>query len=129
MKNKKTAVVIESPYKGDIKLNIRYLEACIRDSVYRGETPYASHKMLTVALNDADPEERELGIQCGLEMSSRLDKHVFYTDLGWTEGMRKAYDFCVRSNKAYEVRQIGRDAFNELVRQLKIEHDVNNQFW
>lgn len=47
-------IVIESPFRGatpaDQARNERYLEACIADCLRRGESPYASHKMLTQAL-------------------------------------------------------------------------------
>ena len=59
-------VVIESPYAGDVERNLRYLDACIRDCIGRGESPYASHKILTTALDDNDPEQRKLGIAAGL---------------------------------------------------------------
>ena len=36
-------VVIESPYAGDVKRNRAYLKACLRDSLARGEFPFASH--------------------------------------------------------------------------------------
>jgi hypothetical protein len=59
-------VIIESPYKGNVPRNKLYLRACIRDCIMRGESPYASHRMLTDALDDDDPREREIGIKAGL---------------------------------------------------------------
>lgn len=59
-------VIIESPYKGDVERNKLYLRACIRDCINRGESPYASHRMLTDALDDTDPVERAIGIKAGL---------------------------------------------------------------
>ena len=44
---KMTRVIVESPYAGDIEKNMRYLRACIRDCLLRGETPYASHALYT----------------------------------------------------------------------------------
>ena len=38
----------------------------IRDCIARGESPYASHQMLTEALDDTNPIERNAGIQAGL---------------------------------------------------------------
>jgi hypothetical protein len=40
-------VVIESPYAGDVGLNLLYLRACLADSLSRGEAPYASHAIYT----------------------------------------------------------------------------------
>ena len=67
----------------------RYLAACLRDCVRRGETPYASHGLLTLpgVLRDDVPEERELGIRAGFAMRRGMDATVFYTDLGWSRGM------------------------------------------
>lgn len=36
-------VIIESPYHGNVERNLRYLRACLRDSLLRGEAPFASH--------------------------------------------------------------------------------------
>lgn len=98
-------VIIESPYAGDVKQNRAYLETCIRDSVYRGESPYASHKMLTDALDDNIKEERDLGIACGLELRRRADLRVFYVDLGWSGGMLAAKKLYEHSSLEYEVRK------------------------
>ena len=63
-------VIIESPYKGknweDLERNKRYLRACIRDCINRDESPYASHRLLTDALDDTNPIERAVGIKAGL---------------------------------------------------------------
>ena len=89
--------IIESPFKGATPeqeaQHKRYLNLCIRDSVMRGETPYASHRMLTEALDDADPAERELGIAAGFDMRIALLEAgavtVIYDDYGISDGMRR----------------------------------------
>lgn len=83
-------VVIESPYAGNVELNLRYLRACMRDCVKRGESPYASHGLLTQdgVLDDNDPDERALGIEAGFAWRDVADKTVVYTDLGVSGGMR-----------------------------------------
>lgn len=89
-----TPVVIESPFAGCVPLHKAYLQACTRDCLRRGETPYASHQMLTDALDDLVPGERELGISAGLEMRSILRSFgavaAYYVDLGWSSGMTRA---------------------------------------
>jgi hypothetical protein len=89
-------VVIESPYAGCVPLHKAYLQACIRDCLSRGETPYASHQMLTEALDDNVPEDRELSISSGLSMRDFIFLHggyaVYYADLGWSSGMQRAKD-------------------------------------
>ena len=82
-------VIIESPYAGDIKTNTRYLQAAMRDSVLRGESPYASHGLLTQegVLDDNDPVERDIGIKAGQRWLVVADIVVVYTDLGISSGM------------------------------------------
>lgn len=88
-------VIIESPYRAatvsDAERNKLYLQDCIRDCLRRGESPYASHQMLTDALDDQDDAERRIGIAAGLEWWRAASAAVFYTDLGWSEGMLKAW--------------------------------------
>ena len=61
-------VIIESPYAGNIKRNLEYARACVKDSLLRGEAPIASHLLYTQEgiLNDSISEERRLGIDAGL---------------------------------------------------------------
>lgn len=90
------AVILESPFAGrtrrERRLNRRYLNDCIRDCVLRGETPYASHKMLTDSLDDMRPREREIGINAGFEMRRILRDSgavtVVYEDRGISRGMQ-----------------------------------------
>lgn len=82
--------IIESPYAGAIRRNKAYLQDCIRHALSYGFTPYASHQMLTEALEDSDPTQRELGIQAGYHWWRTADIILFYTDLGWSSGMRAA---------------------------------------
>lgn len=115
-------VIIESPYRGDnykdLERNKLYLRACIRDCISRGESPYASHRMLTDALDDTDPHERATGIAAGLAWRSAMfnfEGHmhrvfpIFYVDLGWSDGMtyaRKQYD---ADRITYEERKLRSD--------------------
>ena len=62
-----TPVIVESPYSGDTTLHLAYLRACLRDCLARGESPYASHGLLTQpgVLDDADPHDRTAGFAAG----------------------------------------------------------------
>lgn len=80
-------VVLESPFSGGPPENISYLQECIRDSLRRGESPYASHQMLTSALDDLKFEERRAGMTAGWAWLSVAQACVVYEDLGITEGM------------------------------------------
>lgn len=81
-------VVIESPFAGDRRRNEAYLTACLRDSLRRGEAPFASHRLYTEALDDEVPEDRNLGIAAGLCWASRAGLTAVYVDLGISPGMK-----------------------------------------
>lgn len=98
-------IIIESPYAGDIEHNLAYLDLCIQDAVSRGETPYASHKVLPGALSEAT--QREVGIACGYEWWGAADEVVFYTDLGWSPGMYKALYRAQDLAMPYTIRTLG----------------------
>lgn len=99
-------VAIESPFSGDVERNRRYLQACIRDCLRRGETPYASHQMLTDALDDLIPEQRAQGIEAGLAMAATLERRVFYVDLGWSGGMNAARQFYDEAGLSFGIRRV-----------------------
>lgn len=102
-------VIIESPYAGDIERNVRYARACVLDALRRGESPIASHLLLTQVLDDSKPDERLLGIEAGLAWTQRCDKQVFCVDLGISKGMRIALERCVAECRPREMRSIGFD--------------------
>lgn len=104
-------VIIESPFRGDIDQNLLYAFACVRDSIIRGESPYASHLMLPGALNDSDPGERALGISCGYAWWRAASLIAFYTDLGWSEGMLEAFKKARTSPIKWEERSIASNQY------------------
>ena len=77
-------VILESPYAGDIERNIDYARKCLRHSLLLGESPIASHLLYTQigVLNDDLPNERQIGIDAGLQWKEVAEKHVFYIDYG-----------------------------------------------
>lgn len=82
-------VIVESPYAGDVEANVAYARLCIRDCLNRGEAPFASHLLYTQpsVLRDEVPEERQWGIDAGLELAKRADATVVYMDRGTSRGM------------------------------------------
>lgn len=92
-------VVVESPFAGKTpdgkhcpwltELNLTYLRACMHDCVKRGESPYASHGLLTQpgVLDDLEPHERALGITMGFWWGAKADVRMFYLDRGLSSGM------------------------------------------
>lgn len=97
-------VIIESPYAGDIERNVKYLDECIRDSIKRGEFPFASHKMYPGALSEET--ERQQGIETGYAWWEVAAAVIFYVDYGMSSGMKAAWDRCVRLNKPRVMRQL-----------------------
>ncbi|WP_340584081.1 hypothetical protein [Brucella pseudintermedia] len=103
---RKPLVIIESPYAGPLD-NIWYAQACLLDSLRRGEAPIASHLLHTQVLDDLRPDERELGIEAGLAWYRVAEKCVVYEDRGTSGGMitgiRRARQFDV----PIEYRRLG----------------------
>lgn len=101
-------VVIESPYAGDVELNLRYLRACMHHSITHDEAPYASHALYTQpgVLDDDRPIERELGIVAGFCWRDVADLTVVYTDLGITRGMQYGIDDANRKGRPVEYRTL-----------------------
>lgn len=89
-------VILETPYSPangkTIKENLYYARACLLDCLQRGEYPIASHLLYTQVLDDAVPEQRELGIKAGFAWHGKADKIVFYLDHGMSQGMIKSLD-------------------------------------
>jgi hypothetical protein len=114
-------VIVESPFAGDIERNLRYLRACLRDCLKRGEAPYASHAIYTQpgVLDDGDAAERKHGIEAGFEWRKVSEATCVYTDLGVSTGMQYGIDAHVRlaeaefkngdTRRAIEYRQLGED--------------------
>lgn len=90
----KPIVLIESPYAGDVQRNLRYVRAAMRDSLLRGEAPFASHALYTQpgVLDDLIPEERKLGMDAAGPYRRRADFTVFYQDLGTSRGVEEGLD-------------------------------------
>lgn len=101
-------VIIESPYAGDIERNIAYARACLRDSLMRGEAPYASHLLYTQpgVLDDREPIERELGIFAGQSFHFVCARVAVYHDLGITDGMRSGINRAMSINKPVVYRRL-----------------------
>lgn len=100
------AVIIESPYSGDINLNKRYLNRCKLWCLERGLSPYASHQMLTDVLDDLNPEQREQGITAGFAFAEAGIQRIFFIDLGWSNGMLKALEHSEQNNLPFTVEKI-----------------------
>jgi hypothetical protein len=99
-------VILESPYAGDVEANLEYARLCALDCARRGESPQASHLLFTQFLDDANPIQREIGIRLGLAWRSVANYSVFYTDLGWSNGMLAAFDSAREQKRPFKLRAI-----------------------
>ena len=102
-------VIMESPYAGDVKRNVDYARACVRDCLRRGEAPLASHLLYTQEgiLNDDHPQERALGIKAGHVWMPKAEAVVLYLDLGMSRGMREGVRSACHAGVPIEVRLLG----------------------
>lgn len=101
-------VILESPFAGDVKKNVKYARACMRDCFLRGEFPFASHLLYTQKgiLDDTIQKERTLGINAGLEWGKHATKTVVYTDLGISNGMKHGIENAKKQKREIEYRKI-----------------------
>jgi hypothetical protein len=115
-------IILESPYKTDTVLladktesvmdeamNILYGRACLRDCLLRGEAVFGSHLLYTLegVLDDANAEERRLGINLGFEVGKAASKRVFYLDRGFSFGMRLGFASASSFGQTCEMRLLG----------------------
>ena len=97
----KLRVIIESPFAGDTEKHIAYARACVKDSIDRGEAPFASHLLYTQPgiLNDENAHERARGMEAGFAWGPHAQLVAVYTDHGVTKGMQegilRAVDNCL----------------------------------
>lgn len=120
-------VDVETPYMGNsaeqVRKNLLYARACVRDCLLKGEVPFASHLFFTQPgiLDDNIPAERARGIEAGKEMIESLPGivTVVYEDLGISKGMQYGIDRAVRNKRGIEYRRLGEGWENKEVEIAK----------
>jgi hypothetical protein len=99
-------VMIESPFApkapqntpehaAELARNIAYAWDLVRDSLRRGEAPFASHLFYPNVLaggDDRDPIERQLGIDAGTAWAQAATVIIVGADLGVTAGTLQRID-------------------------------------
>ena len=116
-------VILESPYAGDVDVNVAYARKCLHDSLSRGEAPIASHLLYTQpgVLDDNNPAERQWGIDAGLAWKAVAEASVVYTDLGISSGM----SYGIRAAEAAGIPIEYRKLFGFEDLQV-VEHDIQD---
>lgn len=101
-------VIIESPFAGDVQANIEYARKAVRNSILKGEAPFASHLLYTQEgiLDDNNPEERKLGIDVGLTLCKDFDLTAVYTDKGISKGMEYGIQAAKDAGRPIEFRSL-----------------------
>jgi len=106
-------VLIESPLAAPtpegVARNQRYARAAMRDALYRGEAPFASHLLYAQdgILDDTIFFEREKGIEAGLSWGAKAELTAVYTDLGISNGMQRGIVRAQSEGRPIEMRQLG----------------------
>jgi hypothetical protein len=117
-------VLIESPFKGahwgQTRDNIFYARLCIRDSLSRGEAPFASHLFFTQTgiLDDQIPGERKKGIEAGLAWGFLAELTAVYTDRGVSSGMEQGMESARACGRPIDYRELGD--------QMDVEAEIRN---
>jgi hypothetical protein len=99
-------VILESPFSSHTAHNLSYARKALLDCLKRGESPIASHVLLTQVLDDSDAEQRALGIDAGHAWIEAADAVVVYTDLGISAGMRLGMERARASGRPVELRSL-----------------------
>lgn len=92
-----------------VNRNIAYARACVADALGRGESPIASHLLLTQpgVLDDDLPDQRERGIEAGLSWYGVADACVVYGDYGISSGMERGIARARKLKVPVEARKLG----------------------
>jgi hypothetical protein len=99
-------VIVESPLSGDVPTNQEYARLALLDSLRRGESPLASHLLYPQVLDDAEPDERRIGIEAGLAWGIHADATVVYTDKGISGGMKYGINRAIAEGRVIEYRSL-----------------------
>jgi hypothetical protein len=104
-------VVVEWPYgsldPAVVARNLEYADACMKDCLEHGESPYLSHLLYTRVWNDLDPEQRKRGLAAAQAWIRKADAVVVYTDRGISGGMRDAIGVAADELVPIEYRELG----------------------
>lgn len=100
-------VCIESPLRGDVARNVAYADACMLHALQRGDAPFLGHLLYPRVLDDALPEDRDLGISGHVAWLTVAEAVVVYLDYGVTAGMEHAIELARTLHIPVEYRQLG----------------------
>jgi len=99
-------VFVASPFSGDIGRNRTYLLDALRDSLNRGEAPFAPHALYPSVLDDGVPAQRAQGMGAGRAWLASADLVAVYDDHGISTGMALEIEHAHRLGIKVEHRQL-----------------------
>lgn len=87
----------------------RYLQCAMLNALSLGEAPLATHALFAASniLDDADPADRELGMNAGMRWYAYANYVVVYADYGISTGMQLGIDMATALCKPVHYRYIG----------------------
>jgi hypothetical protein len=103
-------IIVETPYRSidpsEQQENIIYARKCMKDSIRRGESPFASHLLYTQdgVLDDAIKDDRARGIEMNFNWLLKADLVAVYIDRGVSTGMIKAMQVALMHHIPIEIR-------------------------
>ena len=100
-----TKVYICSPYRGDTKKNAAAAIEYCRYAIDKGVIPIAPHIYMTQFLNDDIPEQRELGLQIGLEALADCSEVWVFGDY-ISEGMKQEIVTALEAGQKVVIKHI-----------------------
>lgn len=104
-------VIIESPFAGQtpeiLREHLAYGQLALKDSLERGEAPFASHLFYPLVLRDDVPDQRELGMKAGWAWMAQADLVAVYMDQGMSPGMAAGVERATALRLPIEYRWLG----------------------
>lgn len=91
-------VFICSPYRGDIKTNVKNAKKYCRLAIKNRLMPIAPHLYFTRFLKDSKNSERNIGIKCGIRLLKICDEVWVFGDIV-TKGMEQELKKAISLNK------------------------------
>lgn len=92
-------IYVCSPYKGqtlnEITENKQYAATLTRACLVSGNIPVTPHLYLTAALDDNNVQERQIGLNAGIELLKTCDEIIIGADKGISAGMRAEIEIAV----------------------------------
>jgi hypothetical protein len=102
----RAAVILCSPYAGDVEGNVSFAKQAMLDSIKRGEAPLASHLLYTQVLDDRAKDERAAGLAMEQSWLVSAARVVVYYERGISRGMAEAVNAAERMRIPVEYRAI-----------------------